>query len=588
MEISRIFDVLDYQLAHYPRSKAMSSKVGENWKSYSIYELKEIVDKFSIGLLRSGISKHDKVAIISNNRPEWVMVDLALQQIGAVSVPMYPTISVSDYTYILDHSESKIAFAGDSEIAAKAREATKDFNQFAVYTFDILDTYPHWHSLLADISADDLSTLSEFKSKVSAEDLLTIVYTSGTTGKPKGVMLNHKSVVSNLLYACKTRLPDYLKRGEFRSLSFLPLCHIAERVVTFLYLYTGFEIYYAQSLDTLRDDIQEVKPHLFFAVPRLLEKMYDRILGKGYELGFPLKQLFFWAVNLGLRYEPHRNQGIIYNIQHFIASKIIFKKWRQALGGNVELILVGAAPLQARLGRVFWAAGIRIGEAYGLTETSPLISCSLATKKDIRLGYAGMIMDDLEVKIADDGEILVKGWNVMMGYYKEPELTSEVLKDGWFYTGDIGEIMEGKYLKITDRKKEIFKTSGGKYIAPGYMEGKFKECLLIEQIMVVGEAQKFPAALIVPNFEALKDWCVKRDIPFQNPRQAVQHPSVIQKFEREVAKVNEAFGNWEKVKKFKVLDAPWSIDTEELTPTMKLKRRVVQEKFANEIKSFYQ
>lgn len=587
IEISRVFDVLQWQKKSYPQSKSLNNKQNRNWKNYSTDEVIEIVDNLSLGLLELGVDKSDKVAIVSANRPEWVFVDLAMQQIGAVSIPMYPTISVADYQYIFSHSSAKYAFVGNAEIAAKAKKAQAGTDLQKIYTFDKLEGFEHWEKILTLADVGKKAELEGRKKEIEPTDLLTIVYTSGTTGKPKGVMICHDNVVQNLLCAYEHRLPEYIQPGNVRTLSFLPLCHIAERAVTFLYLAIGAEIYYAESLDSIKENIQEVKPHMFFAVPRLLEKMYDKIIAKGYDLPFPLKQLFFWSVNLGLKYVPHKRQGLLYKLKHRIADKLIFKKWREALGGNIELILVGAAPLQARLGQVFWAAGIRIGEAYGLTETTPLVSCSLATKKDIRLGYAGIIMDGIDVKLAEDGEILVKGWNVIQGYYREPELTAEVIKDGWFHTGDIGEIAEGKYLKITDRKKEIFKTSGGKYIAPGYLENKLKESMFIEQVMIVGEGEKFPAALIVPNFETIKDYCEIKQLPFKSNEQVIQHPSIIDKMEREVYRINQQFGKWEQVKKIKILPELWSIEGEELTPTMKLKRRVVLEKFKDEVESFY-
>ena len=587
IEISRVFDVLQWQKKSYPQSKSLNSKQNGNWKNYSTDDTIAIVDNLSLSLLELGVDKSDKVAIISSNRPEWVFVDLALQQIGAISIPMYPTISVADYQYIFAHSSAKYVFVGDAEIAAKAKEAQAGTDIQKIYAFDKLEGFAHWEQLLSLADESKKAELQERKKEIKATDLLTIVYTSGTTGKPKGVMITHDNIVQNILCAYEHRLPDYIQPGNVRTLSFLPLCHIAERAVTFLYLALGAEIYYAESLESIKENIQEVKPHMFFAVPRLLEKMYDKIIAKGYDLPFPLKNLFFWSVNLGLKYVPHKRQGLLYKLKLRIADKLIFKKWREALGGNIELILVGAAPLQPRLGQVFWAAGIRIGEAYGLTETTPLVSCSLPTKMDIRLGYAGMIMEGIEVKLADDGEILVKGWNVMQGYYKEPELTAEVMKNGWFHTGDIGQIAEGKYLKITDRKKEIFKTSGGKYIAPGYLENKLKESMFIEQVMVLGEGEKFPAALIVPNFERIKDYCEIKQLPFKSNEQVVQHPSIIDKMEREVYRINQQFGKWEQVKKIKLLPELWSIEGEELTPTMKLKRRVVLEKFKDQVEGFY-
>jgi long-chain acyl-CoA synthetase len=427
--------------------------------------------------------------------------------------------------------------------------------------------------------------LENKKEAVKTEDLFTIIYTSGTTGRPKGVMLTHGNVIHNL-YAIQDIL--IVPRGDSKALSFLPLCHIYERAGSFAFLFMGISIYYAESMETIGDNLKEVQPHVFNTVPRLLEKVYDKIVSKGYELTGIKKSLFFWALNLGLKYEPNKNQGAWYNFQLKLANKIIFSKWREALGGNVMQINSGASALQPRLARVFWSAGIPVCEGYGLTETSPVISASICNLKDIRIGMVGKIVKDVEVKIAADGEIVVKGPNVMQGYYKQPELTAEVLtQDGWFHTGDIGELHEGVYLKITDRKKEMFKTSGGKYIAPQPMENKFKESPVIEQILVVGENKNYPAALIVPSIQGLQDWCKHKDIPYTNDVEMLQKPEIIDKFQKEIDNLNKYFGKWEQIKKFKVIPNQWTVESGELTPTMKLKRKVIHQKFAKEIEELY-
>jgi long-chain acyl-CoA synthetase len=584
MQITRLFDLINYQIATYDKEVALADKIDGKWKTYSSRDLKKIVDNLSLAFLKKGIDKNDKVAIISNNRPEWNFIDLALQQIGAISVPMYPTISAEDYNYIFNHAEVKKIFVGDLEIFEKAKEGSKGMDA-QIISFNKIDGCDYWEDFMALGEGGDLSELENKKEAVKTEDLFTIIYTSGTTGRPKGVMLTHGNVIHNL-FAIQDIL--IVPRGHAKALSFLPLCHIYERVGSFAFLFMGISIYYAESMETIGDNLKEVQPHVFNTVPRLLEKVYDKIVSKGYELSGIKKSLFFWALNLGLKYEPNKNQGFWYNFQLKLANKIIFSKWREALGGNVMQINSGASALQPRLARVFWSAGIPVCEGYGLTETSPVISASICNLQDIRIGMVGKIVKDVEVKIAPDGEIIVKGPNVMQGYYKQPDLTAEVLEpDGWFHTGDIGELHEGNYLKITDRKKEMFKTSGGKYIAPQPLENKFKESAVIEQIMVVGENKNFPSALIVPSIQGLQDWCRHKDIPYTSDEEMLQKPEILDKFQKEIDQLNKYFGKWEQIKKFKVLPNQWTVDTGELTPTMKLKRRVIQEKFAKEIESLY-
>ena len=584
MQITRLFDLINFQIATYDKQVALAQKVNGSWKTYSSRDLKKIVDNLSLAFLRSGIDKDDKVAIISDNRPEWNFIDLALQQIGAISVPMYPTISADDYNYIFHHAEVKKVFVGNNEIYLKAVEGSKNLD-VQIVSFDKIKDCDYWEDFMSTGESGNLAELESIKDSIKSDDLFTIIYTSGTTGRPKGVMLSHHNVISNLL-AIEDRM--IVPRGEAKALSFLPLCHIYERTGSFCFIYMGISIYYAESMEAIGENLKEVQPHIFNTVPRLLEKVYDKIISKGYELTGVKKSLFFWALNLGLKYEPNKDQGAWYNFQLKMANKIIFIKWREALGGNVMQINSGASALQPRLARVFWSAGIPVNEGYGLTETSPVVSSSICNHKDIRIGMVGRILKDVEVKIASDGEILVKGPNVMQGYYKQPELTAEVLgPDGWFHTGDIGEIHEGNYLKITDRKKEMFKTSGGKYIAPQPMENKFKESSLIEQILVVGENKNYPAALIIPSIIGLQDWCRHKDIPYTTDAEMLQKPEIIEKFQKEIDNLNKYFGKWEQVKKFKILPTQWTVETGELTPTMKLKRKVIHQKFAKEIESLH-
>ncbi len=585
MELKRAFDFLYYQQQKYPKTDALAGKENGQWVKYSTREVIDIANRISIGLLKLGIKKDDKVAIISPNRPEWNLADFGIQQIGAVSVPMYPTITVEDYRYIFNDAGVKVVFVSDKSLYDKVKQATEGMDIYAIYTFDKLPGIAHWIELETMGKNEDVSQLDSHKAAIKETDLLTLIYTSGTTGRPKGVMLTHKNVVSNTLAVSKTftHVPD----GTSKALSFLPLCHIYERTGSYVYIYKGTSIYYAENMDTIAANLQEVQPDTFNTVPRLLEKVYDKIVSKGLELTGTKRKLFFWALDLGLKYDPAKDMGFVYNMQLSIARKLIFSKWQAALGGNIKSIQSGAAALQPRLARVFWAAGIPICEGYGLTETSPVISSTPAIASEVRIGCVGKMIDGVQVKIAEDGEILCKGDNVMLGYYNQPEMTAEVIKDGWFHTGDVGEIVEGKYLKITDRKKEMFKTSGGKYIAPQVMENKFKESLLIEQIIVVGEGRNFPSALIVPSFENLRSWCQAMEISYSTDAEMVKNPQVIAKFEEEVENYNANFGQWEKVKKFQLLPQPWGIETGELTPTLKLKRKIIHQKYANYIEKMY-
>lgn len=581
MEPSRLFDLIPYQIATYDKEVALSKKENGKWKSFSSRDVKEIVDNLSLAFLKVGLKKEEKVAIISDNCPEWNFVDLALQQIGAISVPIYPTITSSDFEYIFDHADVKMIFVGDQIIFDKAKEVCGERD---IYSFSQIDGAIFWEDFLAIGVNESISELELLKEQVQPDDLFTIIYTSGTTGRPKGVMLSHSNVLSNVISIASIMTPP---KGSSRVLSFLPLCHIYERTGSFCFMYLGFSIYYAKSLETIGENMKEIKPHAFNTVPRLLEKVYDKIVAKGYELSGIKKGLFFWALNLGLEYDPGGKMGSWYDFQLKMANKLIFSKWREALGGEVLQINSGASALQPRLARVFWAAGIKVCEGYGLTETSPVVSASICTTEEMRIGWVGKIVKDVNVKIAEDGEILVKGPNIMQGYYRQPEMTAEVLKNGWFHTGDIGEL-DGEFLKITDRKKEMFKTSGGKYIAPQLMENKFKESSLIDQLIVVGENKNYPSALIVPSFEGLKEYCKHKGIPYTSDEEMIQKPEIVEKYDRELEQLNKYFAKWEQIKRFRLLSKSWGIESGELTPTMKLKRKVIMQKYGKVIEGIYQ
>lgn len=584
--ITRVFDLLPHCVMPVNKNDAFANKVNGEWKKYSATEVIDIVDKVSIGLLKLGVKKDDKIAIISPNRPEWNFIELGVQQLGAVSVPMYPTITIEDYRYIFSDSEVKFIFVADTALLNKVKQATESLDGIqGIYTFDKIQGANNWSEVTDLAKGEDKAQLEPYKAAVKPEDLLTLIYTSGTTGQPKGVMLTHDNIVSNIDGLVEAKALDLLP--EDKALSFLPLCHIYERTDVYVYMYNGVSVYYAESMETIGDNLKEVKPHVFATVPRLLEKVYDKIVAKGYELSGVKKQLFFWALNLGLKYDPMKPMGWWYDTQLKIARKLIFSKWQEALGGNIKLVASGSAALQPRLSRIFWAAGIPVAEGYGLTETSPVISASILT--DFRVGCVGTILPNIELKIAEDGEICVKGPSIMKGYYKKPQATAEAIDaEGWFHTGDIGELSEGKYLKITDRKKEIFKTSGGKYVAPQLVENKLKESVLIEQAIVVGEGQKFPSALLIPEFNALKDWCSRSGIDYSDDAQMIKNPKVKEKFDEEVKSLMKDIAQYEQVKKVELLPCLFTIDSGELTPTLKLKRKVIHNKYKDLIEGMYE
>ncbi|WP_266203194.1 AMP-dependent synthetase/ligase [Pontibacter kalidii] len=585
MNLTRTFDLLPHQMQQFPKPDCLAAKVNGVWQKYTTSDVQEYADQVSLGLLKLGVQKEDKVAIISFNRPEWVLVDFGIQQLGAISVPMYPTITEEDYRYIFNDAEVKVVFVADATLYNKVVAATEGMEGIKeIYTFDDIHGAKSWKEVLALGEGEDKEQLEPLKAAVTPDDILTIIYTSGTTGNPKGVMLTHDNLMSNV----QGTVPYVPVDHNHRALSFLPLCHVFERMLLYLYFRIGVSIYYAESIEKVADNLKEVKPHLFTTVPRLLEKVYDKIVATGMELTGVKRKLFFWALELGLKYDPQVDHGWWYNKQLDLANKIIFSKWREALGGNVRVIVSGGAALQPRLARVFWSANIRVMEGYGLTETSPVISVNRYEPENNMIGTVGMAIDGVEIKIAEDGEILTRGPHVMKGYYKKPDLTAEVIdNEGWFHTGDIGEMIQGKYLKITDRKKEMFKTSGGKYVAPQPIENKLKESVVIEQVMIVGDGRKYAAALIVPSFLGLQDWANHKGIKYTSDAEMIKHPDVIEKFKREIDKANEGLAQYETVKKFALIPNMWTVESGELTPTLKVKRKNIMANYRDVIEGMY-
>lgn len=579
----RLFDLISNYQKEFSKEIMVAGRSKNGWKTYSTQEFVEIIDNISKGLLAKGIQKGDRIALMSGNRPEWNFIDFACNQLGVATVPLYPTLSNQDLIYILNDAGAKLLFVSNEELAKKADLALKENNQeLEVFTFDDIQDRKNYLEVLGLGKQND-QDLQVHRDAVQPEDLLTLIYTSGTTGKPKGVFLSHNNIISNV-EACNHLVTDEYKK----ALSFLPLCHIFERMVVYLYLSKGVQIYYAENLDNIVVDINDVKPDLFTTVPRVLEKVYDKVVEKGKNLTGIKKSLFFWALNLGLRYqEPKKNSGF-YNFQLGIARKLIFSKWKDALGGNIKLIISGGAALQERLARVFWAAGIKVLEGYGLTETSPVIAVNSWKEEDVKFGTVGRVLDNLDVKIAQDGEILVKGPSVTSGYYHNDEATKEAFtEDGYLHTGDIGELTPDGFLRITDRKKEMFKTAGGKYVAPQVLENKLMESTLIAQVMVIGENQRFPAALIVPAYEELEKYANYKGISFSSKEDLIKNTDILSKYEQVISQAMANFGHWEQVKKFKLLPKEWTIDAGELTPKLSLKRKVILQKNEEVIKSIY-
>jgi long-chain acyl-CoA synthetase len=580
-------------LQRFPKADMLAAKENGQWTTYSTERVVETVNKFSAGLIALDVSAHDvtpessdKIAIISNNRPEWIFTDLAVQQIGAILVPVYPTTSPLELEFILNDAAVKYLFVSNAELFEKAKAvAAKVPSIKAIFTFDKIEGARHWSEVISLANDSLLQKVDQIKATIPVSHLATIIYTSGTTGTPKGVMLSHSNIYSNVQFS-KESFP-FNDAPESKVLSFLPLNHIFEKTVTYIYLYSGISIYYAESLETIGDNLREVKPDGFTTVPRLLEKVFEKIMTKGNELTGIKRKLFFWAVDLAERYDNLKSGGLWYNIQLAIANKLIFSKWREALGGNVSFIVTGGAACQVKLLRIFNAAQIPVFEGYGPTENSPVISVNRQAKGLTKFGTVGPVINGVQLKLEEDGEICVAGPSVMEGYYKRPDLTAEAVIDGWLHTGDIGIIEDGKFLKITDRKKELFKTSGGKYVAPQPIENKLKESPFIEQIMVVGSERKFVGALIVPSFITLKEWMREKGINYTTNEDAIHNPRVLELYRELVESYNTFFNHVEQIKKFELLPQEWTIDTGEMTPKMSLKRKVVMEKFKSAIERIY-
>ena len=592
-ENSRLFDCIDFQLNKFPKADMLCGKENGQWKPYSTAEVQALVNKLSAGLLHIGVSgndmtveNQDKIALISKNRPEWILLDMACQQIGALLCPIYPTTNINELEFIFNDATVKYVFVSGQDILDKVNNIRDRVpGLLNVYCFDELANVDHWKKLLTLAGADDMLKLEDIKRSILPSHCATIIYTSGTTGTPKGVMLSHRNIVSNIITAKKTF--PFEDNPMAKALSFLPLNHIFERMISYVYITSGNSIYYAESLDTIPENLKEVKPNLFCTVPRLLEKTYEKIMARGSELTGMKRRLFNWSVKLANDYDNIKPQSLWYNMQLAIANKLIFSKWREGLGNKVDYIVTGGAACQVRLIRIFTAAKIPIYEGYGPTENSPAISVNCRKKGGTKFGTVGLVLEGQEVKLEADGEICVKGPSVMMGYYKRPDLTAETIVDGWLHTGDIGIFEDGKYLKITDRKKELFKTSGGKYVAPQPIENKMKESPFVEQMMIIGAEQKFVGALIVPSVPNLKEWMQHKGIGFTTIEDAVNNPKVLDLYKELIDSFNTFFNHVEQVKKFELIPHEWTIETGELTPTLKLKRKVIMEKFRTVIDRIY-
>lgn len=586
-KVTRLFDFPYYQLAKKPLNNALVTKYNGKWQSTSTQEYIDKANAVSRAFLRMGVNKNDKIAVISStNRTEWNILDIGILQVGAQNIPIYPTISAEDYEYVLNHSDSIYCFVSDEEVLAKVNSIKANTNLKEIYSFNNIDGCKHYSELLK--LGKDQSNQPELdarKDAVKPDDLATIIYTSGTTGRPKGVMLSHWNITSNVLDSIP-RLP--ITDQQHRVLSFLPICHIFERMLIYLYQYACTEIYFAEGLDKIGDNAKEIKPHLMSVVPRLLEKVYDKIMAKAEELTGIKQKLFYWAVELGEIWEPYGANGWWYEFKLSIARKLIFSKWQAALGGELKTMVSGSAALQPRLSRIFCAAGMQVMEGYGLTETSPVVSVGMYKDRHFKVGTVGKPIANVKVKIAEDGEILIKGPNVMKGYYKDEEKTASVMSGDYFHTGDKGEIDADGFLKITGRKKEMFKTSGGKYIIPTLLENELKQSRFIEQVMVIGEGEKMPAAIIQPNFDFIKDWIHYKTYNIEDDNRSITTSKVvIDRIQKEIDKCNQHFGKWEQIKKFELTEDVWSIDSGHLTPTMKMKRDTIREKYDNLYQKIY-
>lgn len=591
-KLTRLFDLLDKYAANYPKKPMLSSKVNNAWLSHTATEVKELSYQLAASLLRMGLHARDfnhevqdKVAIIANNRTEWLVTDFAVQLCGAVLVPIYPSITASEWEYILNEAQISVLFISDKHIYKKVKLIKDNVPSLQhIFSYDDIEGVRSWNELLQPYNETDYEVIEAVKQATRPEHLATIIYTSGTTGNPKGVMLSHNNIMSNVR-SCMEAF-SFCDSNEC-TLSFLPLNHIFERTVMYIYLNKSVSVYFAEGMETIGRDLKDIKPVVFTTVPRLLEKVYEKIDAKGSELQGIKRNLFDWAVNLALQYEVGKPKSMWYSLQLAIADKLIYSKWREAIGGKIKAIVTGSAACQVRLLRLFTAAKIIVMEGYGLTETSPVISVNRFEEIHRRFGTVGTVIDEVEVKLAEDGEIICRGPNIMMGYYKHPELNDDVLKNGWFHTGDIGQFVDGKFLKITDRKKEIFKISGGKYIAPLPIENKMKESPYIEQIMIVGSNEKFAGALIVPAFDKIKEYFSKLNVTIAKNVDMTTDKDVLKLIRSELDRYNTLFSAHEQVKKFQLIANEWTIDGGELTATMKLKRRKITEKYGYLIEKIY-
>lgn len=585
--ITRIFDLLPNYVASYkPKDDVLACKEDGVWKKYSIEQYIRMVDDLTYGLLSLGVKKGDTIATITNNRPEWNFLDMAIMQAGAIHVPVYPTISPADYQYIFNHASIKFVFVSGAELSRKIKEVSANCPSVEeVFTFKHREGLRNLYDLVEIGQTSPLpEQVQAIKDSIKGGDLATIIYTSGTTGNPKGVMLSHTNIISNFVNV--SYIPTFGEEGK--ALSFLPLCHVYERMLNYLYQYLGISVYYAESLATITDNIKEIHPDMMCCVPRLLEKIYDKIQASGRKLKGVKRMIFFWAVDLALHYDVQGNNNAWYMLRHRIADKLIYSKWREALGGNFKIIVSGGASIQPRLVKTFRAAGLPIYEGYGLTESSPVIAVTSTDSNGIKIGTVGPPLRGVEVMIAEDGEILARGPNIMMGYYKDPELTAQVIdQDGWLHTGDIGQFEPEGQLRITGRKKEIFKTSLGKYIAPELLENKIKESPFIDNIMVVGENQKFAAALVVPDFNHLRSWCRIKEIEYTTDEEMVALPRIRQRLLKVIDKYNTEFGSTEQIKKIDIMSSEWSTASGELTPTLKLRRSFIAKKYQTRIEKLF-
>jgi len=590
---TRLFDCIEYQLAKFPKEDMLTAKENGVWQKYSTKEIQEKVNQLTAGLLSLGVSgndmtvdNRDKIAIISNNRPEWLITDMAVQQSGAILVPIYPTTNTNEIEFIFNDAGVKYVFVSNDELFDKIKSIQSKIPSLKnIYTFNEIKNADHWSKVLQLATKATFTQTIEIKNSIKKEDLATIIYTSGTTGIPKGVMLSHHNIMSNVFNSIESFPFD--EAPDFKALSFLPLNHIFEKLISYIYMYSGISIYYAESFEAIGDNLRELHPDIFTTVPRILEKVFERIMSAGSKLTGIKKKLFFWAVEIGKKYDNRKHLGFFYNMQLAIANKLIFNKWREALGNNIKYIVCGGAACQERLLRIFNAAHIPLYEGYGPTENSPVIAVNCRRPGGTKFGTVGPVLNGQEVKLAEDGEICVKGPSVMVGYYKRPDLTAETIIDGWLHTGDIGVFEDGVFLRITDRKKELFKTSGGKYVAPAAIENKLQESRFIEQLIVVGAEKKFVGALIVPTFANLKEWCIQNDVPVTSNEEMIHHPKVISFYKHLVENYNQEFNHVEQIKRFELLPHEWSVETGEMTPKLSLKRKVIMEKYKDAIERIY-